>query len=301
MSMRSVVTVSAPAKVNLALSVGPPGSDRMHQIASWMVTTDLCDELQLTRLPSGTPSRFAILWHDDAPRKSAIDWSMSKDLAALAHLALERRVQHALPIQSRMLKRIPVGGGLGGGSSDAAAMLRGLVELFELDISRAQLREVAHALGSDVPFLLEGGSALVEGLGERITAAPMPDAHLVLVFPDALCPTRNVYEKFDLICANARIDAPRVRALLATQIAYHAPFNDLALAAMETAPTLLDDAEEIARIAQREVHVSGSGSTLFVIADEAMHAEALATTIMRDLSLPARSVRVTASPATVHE
>ncbi|MSR42317.1 MAG: hypothetical protein EXS10_10540 [Phycisphaerales bacterium] len=298
--MLSSVTVRAPAKINLALSVGPPGPDRMHPIASWMVTTNLCDDLHLARLPAGTPSRFAILWHSDAPRRSAIDWPISKDLAARAHLALERRLNRALPVQLRMEKRIPVGGGLGGGSSDAAAMLRGLVQLFALDISNAQLKDIAHSLGSDVPFLLDGGSALVEGLGERITTAALPSMHLVLVFPDAVCKTSEVYAKFDGLRADARVDTARVRALLTQQLAPHAPFNDLAPAAMQCAPTLLDDAEEVARIAERAVHVSGSGSTLFVIADEEMHAQALADSVTRALALPARAVQLALAPATEH-
>ncbi len=295
--MLTSVTVHAPAKINLALSVGQPGPDRMHPIASWMVTTNLCDELLLSRLPAGTPARFAIEWHEDAPRKSTIDWSISQDLAARAHLALERRLQRSIPVQLRMRKRIPVGSGLGGGSSDAAAMLRGLVELFALEISPAQLREVAHALGSDVPFLLEGGSAIVEGLGERISPAPLPDAHLVAIFPTAACRTAEVYTRFDQLGRDARVDAARVRALLGDTIASHAPFNDLAAAAMACAPTLLDDAEEFRQLAQREVHVSGSGSTLFVIADEAMHAEALAQAAARKLDMPARALRLAPAPA----
>ncbi len=298
--MLSTVTVHAPAKINLALSVGPPGPDRMHPIASWMVTTDLCDELLLTRLPAGTPARFAIEWHEDALRKTPIDWSISQDLAARAHLALERCVQHSLPVQLRMRKRIPVGGGLGGGSSDAAAMLRGLVELFALDISRAQLREVGHALGSDVPFLIEGGSAIVEGLGERIASAPLPEAHLVAIFPSASCRTSEVYAQFDQLSTSARVDANRVRSMVGDTLASHAPFNDLSAAAMQCAPTLLDDAEEFGRLAEREVHLSGSGSTLFVVADEAVHAEALADAVSRKLGIPARAMRLAPAPSVEH-
>src|SRR5262245_34048259 len=86
--MNPSVLAHAPAKLNLALSVGPPGVDRMHPIASWMVTLDLFDELLITRLPEESLSRYAILWHKEARKRSDIDWSITKDLAVRAHLAL---------------------------------------------------------------------------------------------------------------------------------------------------------------------------------------------------------------------
>ena len=130
--MPSVVRAFAPSKVNLALSVGAPGTDGMHPIASWMVTTRFGDDLTVKRLPPGTPSRYAIEWHDEALRRTEIDWKLAKDLAVRAHGALEQRLGRELPVQMRLQKRIPVGGGLGGGSSNAAAMLRALDALFDL-------------------------------------------------------------------------------------------------------------------------------------------------------------------------
>src|SRR5206468_3336755 len=133
--MTSGLTVQAPAKLTLALSVGPPDANRMHPIASWMVTVDFHDDLHLLRLPSGSFSRYAILWHKDAKRRSEINWSITKDLAVRAHLALEKYLKRDLPVQLRLEKRIPVGAGLGGGSSDAAAMLRAVNEVFDLGLS----------------------------------------------------------------------------------------------------------------------------------------------------------------------
>src|SRR5688572_22867950 len=97
--MPRAVKVLAPAKLNLALSVGPPappddtsGRAGMHPICSWMVTVDLYDELLLTQLEHGRLSRYAILWHEEAKRRSDINWSITKDLAVRAHLALEQQV-----------------------------------------------------------------------------------------------------------------------------------------------------------------------------------------------------------------
>jgi hypothetical protein len=110
----------------------------------------------------------------------------------------------------KLEKRIPVGGGLGGGSSNAAAMLRGIVELFDLEVPHADLVEIARSLGSDVPFLLRGGSAIVEGLGERLEHHDhLPDVHAVLAFPAAACPTGAIYGKFDLMRPDAALQSAR--------------------------------------------------------------------------------------------
>lgn len=286
----------APAKLNLALSVGPPGADRMHPICSWMVTLDLHDDLTLTRLPEESLSRYAILWHADALRRTDIDWSITKDLAVRAHLALERAIDRALPLQLKLEKRIPVGGGLGGGSSNAAAMLHGVNRLFELGLSDDELATIAGPLGSDVAFLVHGGSAIVEGLGERIERhAEPPELDVVLAFPSVACPTGPVYGAFDAR-DGARLDAARVRALVGRRVAPDACFNDLALPACDVAPTLRDDLDDLAELAERPAHVSGSGSTIFVVCDDPLHAEALATAVRERLKLPALATKAITRP-----
>ena len=137
---KRIIQKRARAKVNLALAVGralPEGHEfaGYHPIASWMAPIDLADELIVTRLDEGSLSRYAIAWHPEASVQSPIDWSITKDLSVRAHLALQERVGRELPVQVNLDKRIPVGGGLGGGSSDAASMLLGLRELFALDVS----------------------------------------------------------------------------------------------------------------------------------------------------------------------
>ena len=269
--MSSVVLSISLAKVNLALSVSPPGEGGMHEIASWMVTTAFADELEVKRLPADRPSRFSIDWHEDARRRSDIDWPIRKDLAVRAHALLEAKIGCALPIQLRMRKRIPVGGGLGGGSSNAAAMLRALDALFDLRLRAEYLEAISRELGSDVPFLVRGGSALVEGTGERLTRVAMPVVYLVLVFPSVACPTGPVYHAFDRLRPDARLDAPRVRALVDTAerggFRADMPFNDLADAAIEVVPALGELRARVERVAQSSVHVSGSGSTLFIVCD----------------------------------
>ncbi|MEE8508068.1 MAG: 4-(cytidine 5'-diphospho)-2-C-methyl-D-erythritol kinase [Myxococcota bacterium] len=291
--MADCVTAAAPAKLNLALSVGPAQADGRHPICSWMVTVDLCDELQVIRLEPDQLSRYAILWHDEAKRPSDIDWPVSRDLAVRAHLALEQRTGRTLPVQMKLEKRIPVGGGLGGGSSNAAAMLRVTNDLFGLGLSVGELRETASGLGSDVPFFVSGGSAIVEGLGDRVEPQPaVHDLHAVIAFPEAACPTGQVYGIFDEL-GEGPLRPQRVRALASTEAPLRpdAVFNDLARAAVRLAPPLEKYLAGLTRLAERPAHVAGSGSGLFVLCDDRLHAQTLADAVEKQLDLPAVAVR----------
>ncbi len=272
-SPRRSITRLARAKLNLALAVAPPrAADGFHPIASWMHPIELADELLVTRLEDDRLSRYAILWHDGAPKKSPIDWPITKDLAVRAHHLLEALAGRPLPVQMKLDKRIPVGGGLGGGSSDAAAMLLAVRDLFDLDLSRDELIALAMQLGSDVAFFLEPGPALVEGLGERLERTPPPPPALrdvLLIIPPFGCPTGPVYKSFDTLISRGdhefREHSARELARSAN-VRAELLFNDLARPAETVAPTLRDISERAsAALAGAPVHVTGSGSTLFCL------------------------------------
>ncbi len=289
--MAKVLTTQAPAKLNLALSVGPRNSDGMHPICSWMVSVGLFDELAVTMLEPDRLSRYAILWHTEAKSTSDIDWSITKDLAVKAHLALQDHTKRQLPVQMKLEKRIPVGGGLGGGSSNAAAMLRTVNELYELGLSRDELRTIAADLGSDVPFFVSGGSAVVTGLGEQIDVqAQLPIINAVIVFTQIKCPTANVYSAFDEL-STSPLNSEAVKALITNSnnsaLKPDAVFNDLTQAAIKTASQLQEHMQQLTDLAQREVHIAGSGSSLFILCDDELHAQHLCDAIETQLDLPA--------------
>lgn len=298
--MRKTHVVHAPAKVNLALAVGDASddpTDPRHPISSWFMGVSLYDDLELTTLEPDYFSRYAIIWAQDAMRRTDIDWSITDDLAVRAHLLIEKHVGRKLPVQLKLEKRIPVMAGLGGGSSDAAAMLIGCNELFELDLSTNDLSELARQLGSDVPFFLEAASMLVEGYGDVMSSAATPDSlDLVLVFPECVCSTAQVYREFDQLAdlrremnatfAHGR-DAVRRLANGDAALASESLFNDLYPAARQVAPELSDLVERAAQISDRPAHLTGSGSTFFILCDDPMHAEFLAKACAAELDVPA--------------
>jgi 4-diphosphocytidyl-2-C-methyl-D-erythritol kinase len=167
-------TTLAPAKVNLVLRVGPGREDGYHEILSLLVPLDLADRVDVTIGRRRGEVRCTV------PGRPDLDGPAN--LAARAAELSRRRfgVENAVAI--RIAKRIPVTAGLGGGSSDAAAVIRVLARAFEVDDARA-LSEIALAVGSDVPFFLGPGPAWARGRGERLTPAKVPLLHLVLLHP----------------------------------------------------------------------------------------------------------------------
>jgi len=164
----------APAKVNLVLRVGPPRPDGYHDIVSLMVPLDLADTVEVTvhARAGGVSCRV--------PGRPELDGA--SNLAARAALLVKERFAKENAIGIRIAKRIPVTAGLGGGSSDAAAVIRALARAFRIRDRRA-LARIALEVGSDVPFFLGGGAAWARGRGERLSPARVPELDLLLVYP----------------------------------------------------------------------------------------------------------------------
>lgn len=189
--MKASETLRAPAKLNLTLEVLNRRPDGYHGIRSVMVPVDLCDELRIE-----PAERFAFQCDRSELRE---------------HNIVERAV-HALSLPTSnfrisLQKQIPTGAGMGGGSSDAAAILLAAQRgAFNAPISVEYLT-VARSLGSDVPFFLVETAALVEATGDRVTAlGPVPPWHVVIVRPPVAVPTAVAYERID---AASRPSRPR--------------------------------------------------------------------------------------------
>jgi 4-diphosphocytidyl-2-C-methyl-D-erythritol kinase len=164
----------APAKVNLLLRVGPLRPDGFHDLASLMVPLDLGDLVEVRVSPRAGPVTCRV------PGHPGLDGAAN--LAARAAEGFRARFGVGRGVAIRIEKRTPVTAGLGGGSSDAAAVLRCLARAFRVR-DAAALAEVGLAIGSDVPFFLGPGPAWAGGRGERLSPAAVPTRHLVLLYP----------------------------------------------------------------------------------------------------------------------
>ena len=261
-----------------------------------MMALEFADRLELTR-SNGEGSRFSIRFNND-PANARVDWTLDQDLGYRAHALLSQHVGLALPINLVLKKRIPPGAGLGGGSSDAAGVLVGLNRLFKLGLHGPQLKTIGGQLGSDVPFLIAAllgqPAAIVRGTGDDVE--PVPDhrvLHFVLIFPPFGCSTSHVYCQFDeLVGINRSVDLGRVYGLTTCDpVDPDAFFNDLAVAAGRIEPRLAKIRGELEVQMVRRVHVSGSGSTLFMVAPNASAGRQLAQQVTARTGLPTVATR----------
>ena len=271
------LSLRAFAKLNLALAVAPPERDGpragWHRICSWMHAVGLHDDVRVEVDRSLTRPSLDIRWADDGPMHAggAVGWLAESDLSLRAAMLLGEDA----PLRVTVRKRIPDGGGLGGGSSDAAAVLKAGDALLGLGLGPAGLGELSMQLGSDVAFFIDDADptldapprpAIVSGYGEAIDrlAAPTEHTEVTLAFPDFGCPTGEVYAAFDALDPEALRDTV-VKSLAGRSPRVAELFNDLAPAAEQVRPTLADLRTRLRHDWACPVHVTGSGSTLFAI------------------------------------
>jgi 4-diphosphocytidyl-2-C-methyl-D-erythritol kinase len=264
----------APAKVNLYLHVAPPGAAGMHPLSSLMVFADVGDRIRLEPAPA---LELAVT----GPYGGAVG-EVSDNLVLRAARALAEAVGGAPPAGRLVLdKQLPVAAGLGGGSSDAGAVLRLLGSVLKADES--MLEQVAARLGSDGPACLRGAPVIAEGLGERLSPAPrLPVLHAVLANPGVGSSTPAVYRAYDAAGAKGRADRPElpeafddVHAVAEAMTRWR---NDLEAPAIALNPAI---GEALALLrAQPEsllARVSGSGATCFCLCADADEAAAAAS------------------------
>ena len=195
--MRTLI-VPAPAKLNLFLHVTGRRPDGYHFLESLFVALDFGDTLSLACRDDDRIVRTV-----DLPGVPA-----AADLAVRAAQALQRETGCRRGVDIAVRKRIPIGGGLGGGSSDAASVLLALNRLWALNLSRDALMRIGVALGADVPFFIFGWPAIARGIGERLTAASLPPMWVAVLAPPVTVPTAVVFGAPELTrnSASAKMD-----------------------------------------------------------------------------------------------
>lgn len=262
-----MMTIEAPAKVNLTLEVLGERSDGYHALRSVVLPISLGDTLTVTVTADG-----AIMSDSGYP----------DDLCVKAARTLRTAVGGTRGADIRIVKRIPVGGGLGGGSADAAATLIALNELWGCGLGRARLAEIGAAVGSDVPALVfgrDGGAVLMEGRGERVSPLAAMPLDLVLVNPGVFSSTKEVYAR----CTARRADDPNATAALAAALAAGdlrgvtaALANDLQPPAEALHPEITAALAALRTAGAAGVLMSGSGSTVFGVMPSRAAADDLA-------------------------
>nr|WP_255808525.1 4-(cytidine 5'-diphospho)-2-C-methyl-D-erythritol kinase [Achromobacter sp. ACRQX] len=188
MSFVTLYDVPAPAKLNLFLHVVGRRDDGYHLLQTVFRFIDLCDTLHFDVRSDGVISRAT-----DLPGVPE-----DQDLTLRAARALQKATGTRQGAQISLEKRIPQGGGLGGGSSDAASVLIALNKLWNTGLSRQELMALALPLGADVPVFVFGQSAFAQGIGEDLTAVTLPDRAYLVVQPDASVPTVGIFSAPDL-------------------------------------------------------------------------------------------------------
>ena len=182
------LTVPAPAKLNLFLHVTGCRADGYHTLETLFVALDLGDTITLTRRDDG-----AIVRTTELPGVPA-----QSDLAVRAAAALKRETGCALGVDLALTKRIPLGGGLGGGSSDAATVLLALNRLWNVDLPRAELMRIGGTLGADVPFFLCGEPAVGRGVGEHLSPVSLPACWVAVIVPPVAVSTASIFAAREL-------------------------------------------------------------------------------------------------------
>ena len=280
--MSDWLEVSAPAKVNLALVVGPTRADGKHEVATVLERVALADTLGLRETDATTVDGFP----DDTLVRAALD-AVRDARGTDTHFA------------ARLVKRIPVAAGLGGGSSDAAAALALANRVLGAPLSGLRLHELAAALGADVPFFLQEGPQLATGDGTTLEPIALPgDYAVLLALPNGVTKssTRAVYGSFDARDGARGFDERRA-ALRAALAGVRAPSDLAALPANDLASSPL--AAELDALGAFRADVSGAGPAvygLFVSVDAAERAaEALEGAARTWVTRPAGS----SGPATV--
>lgn len=259
--------VKAPAKINLSLDVLYKRPDGFHEVEMIMTTIDLADRVELTLLEQ---DKIHILSHN---RYVPDD---QRNLAFQAAQLLKDRYQVKKGVQITIEKTIPVAAGLAGGSSDAAATLRGLNKLWELGLTLDELASLGSEIGSDVSFCVYGGTALAKGRGEMITDLPAPPTcWVILAKPFIGVSTAEVYRRLDLNgMKHPKIDE-MVKAIQNNnyQSVCENVGNVLEDVTLKLHPEVAQIKEQMKRFGADAVLMSGSGPTVFGIVqhDSRMH------------------------------
>ena len=247
--MNKKIELCAPAKINLFLHITGQRTDGYHQLQSVFQLIDWYDIVSLEFLDADEITRPL----------GAHGVSLENDLVVRAARLLKKFTSYPHGVKIHLEKNIPMGAGLGGGSSDAASVLIGLNRLWDLNLSQSELMSLGLELGADVPFFLRGRNAWVEGIGEKITPIDLPAAHFWVIKPPTGLETSQIFAHPDL----KRDTNTATISVFAAQT-YDFGHNDLQAVAQNLCPGI-GQAIHLLNDHGLQARMTGSGSAVFAL------------------------------------
>lgn len=252
-----MIKKNAHAKLNLSLDVTGKRKNGYHDIKTLMVMTDLCDEMVFSK-----SERLEII--------PEFSFDLKSNLIYKAYELLKSKVGYDLPFKVEIKKKIPIAAGLAGGTSNGAACLYALNDLYKINIPRAELIEMAGGLGADFTYMMTGGSKIAKGIGDILEAVdPIELDHVLIINPGYGVSTKEVYQKIKI--DKERIDFSKILEGIYELDIEKLNFylrNKMEDVVFSLHPDLLDIKNKL-RVFNSAPLMSGSGATIFgIFADE---------------------------------
>ena len=247
------LTLRSPAKLNLFLHIVGRREDGYHLLQSVFQLIDWCDTIQLKKIVENQVRRINPI--PGVPPE--------QDLVVRAANLLKDFCKIDGGVEIDLIKEIPMGAGMGGGSSDAATTLIGLNALWNLNLSKETLSTLGLKLGADVPFFIFGQNAFVEGIGEKIQEISLQTPDFLVIFPNQGIATASIFQDSELTRDHAQIT---IDGFLASPLLYQS--NDCQAVAMRICPEVKQALDWITQaVPGSQPRMSGSGSSVFAVLD----------------------------------
>lgn len=260
------ITIKAPAKINLYLDVLGKRPDGYHDLKMIMQTISLYDEVHISIMEKGIQVDCDFSYVPSGEKNIAYK---------AAKLMLEKfNIKQGVGI--KIIKKIPVAAGLAGGSTDAAAVMKGINELFNLDIDIETLAALGREVGADVPFCVIGGTAVAEGVGEKLTMIkPFQHVPVVLVKPDFGVSTAYVFKKYNHLKAKKTDIEELIKVLTEKDVANVGKYlyNALEMVTVEEYPVIKEIKSILTNYGAEGSMMSGSGPSVFGLFNNSKKAE----------------------------
>ena len=250
---KDILVLRSPAKLNLFLHIIGRRPDGYHLLQSVFQLIDWCDTITLKAIPENEVHRVNPI--PGVPPE--------QDLVVRAAKLLKEFCQFDAGVEIELQKEIPMGAGLGGGSSDAATTLIGLNVLWNLQLDKATLAKLGLQLGADVPFFIHGQNAFVEGIGEKIQGLELENRDFLVIFPKQGITTSSIFQDPGLTRDHAQITIDGFLASPWSDLS-----NDCQAVAVRICPEVKQALDWISQaVSGSEPRMSGSGSSVFAVLD----------------------------------